>query len=427
MTAHKRGGDGVTRRTILWASAGALALSSHPAGAQGFERDRNVSVQERMQARMLAEPVRAGAFNLWPRIAGGVLFNDNIRAVGFNEDSDVILTINPTLRVQSDWSRHVVRADAFVISRTFLDNDEENHIDWGGDGELELNFAGPFDVSFTGRYAQLHEVRTSPSAPTAAREPVNFDDAGLGARVTRTFNRVRAEAGVELGWIDFDDVASFAGPVIEQDDRDRRIFSYFARADYAVSPSLSVFARAAGNDRDYDVEGLTSRDSDGYDVRIGADFDIGALARGEASIGYVSQDYDSPLFDNVSGLGVNARVEYFPTPLTTFSFNGRIAAEETSIAAATGYISQSANLRVDHELLRNLVLFARAGVDFDEYETIDRNDQRWGVGLGAVYQVNRQVGVALDYDFFRQDSSGVSAADDFDVNALSVRVIFRPG
>ncbi len=415
--------------TYIVSVASCLAvIASGAALGQTFDRDRTESVQERFDERRFDNPIRFRNFNVWPEISASVQLTDNLRASAVDEENDYIFTIRPAVRAVSDWANgNELTAEVSVTSRTFAENDDENHVDYTADAALDLRFAGPITLTTRGGYASLTELRTSPDASSDAREPTNINRSTLGAEISRTFNRLRLSARTDGTWLDFDDVQALAGGAIDQDERDRSVLSLGARADYALSPAWALFLTGSGNSRDYDVGGPTSRDSSGYRVGGGADFELGGYVRGEMALSYVEQDYDSTVFSGVSGLGVDVALEVFPTRLTTVTLGGRVAAEETTIVDATGYLTRNAEVQVDHELLRRFILTGRAFGSQDEYEGVDRSDLRWGLEAGGTFLLNRSVGLSARVSHFQQDSSGAQADANFTVNTLSFGVIFRPG
>jgi hypothetical protein len=147
-------------------------------------------------------------------------------------------------------------------------------------------------------------------------------------------------------------------------------------------------------------------------VLAGANFELAALVRGEIGVGYLTQEFDDSAFDDVSGFGARAQVEWFPTQLTTVTLTGSRTVEDAAISRSSSYLSNNVNLQVDHELLRNLILSGTAGYGKDDYRGIDRTDERYNAGVSATYIMNRAVGVTLAYNHMNQDSSGADSSLD---------------
>lgn len=75
-----------------------------------------------------------------------------------------------------------------------------------------------------------------------------------------------------------------------------------------------------------------TRDSDGYDVGVGAAFDFTNLIRGEAFVGYLEQEYDQVGFQKVDGIDFGLNGEWYASELTTVTAGINRTVEESSSA-----------------------------------------------------------------------------------------------
>ena len=228
---------------------------------------------------------------------------------------------------------------------------------------------------------------------------------------------------------DYSDAPLFGGGIADQDFRDRKETVFSARGDYAISPDTALFLRGEVNERDYDLvppaAGLL-RDSSGYKVEVGADFDIRGVARGAIGVGFIQQDYDSAALQTIDGLAFDGVLEWFPTPLTTVTFTGSRGVQDAAIAGSGGYVSANLGVNVDHELRRNLILSASLNWGEDEYSGLDRTDQRIGANVSATYFMNRNVGARIGFSHVDQDSSGLAGNQDYSRNIVAFSIVLRP-
>ena len=93
------GGSGVLRCLPIPAAVAAV-LCLGPAVAQ--EPERGATVTERSRPELDPLGLRLGSFLVYPRLAVGERFDDNIFAVDDNWDADFITTVTPDARIQSD-------------------------------------------------------------------------------------------------------------------------------------------------------------------------------------------------------------------------------------------------------------------------------------------------------------------------------------
>ena len=217
------------------------------------------------------------------------------------------------------------------------------------------------------------------------------------------------------------------GGIADQDGRDRDEILGEFRGDYAISPDTAVFGRIRYINQEYTstTAGGTTRDQDGYTLDVGANFDLSNLVRGEVGIGYLTRSFDDPAFDDVNGLSVDGQVEWFITPLTTITAFASRGLQPAAVANSPAFISTAYGARVDHELRRNVILSAGFDLGEDDYEGIDRTDDRSNITLSGTYLLNRYVGVSLDFVNTQQDSSGVNGQPDFEVNKVLIGVILQ--
>ena len=395
-------------------------------GADLFARDRNVSVRERPRPEYEALGLTAGTFAVYPLLQIDAEHNDNIFATATGADSDWIVRLKPEIQVESGWSRHSLSAFARGTIARYQDFDAENYEDWdvGANGRLDITRAS--NIAGGVNFASITEPRTSSNAPASTREPVSYDLASSFLAASHVAGRVKLSARGDRREFDYQDAVTLGGTLVDQDNRDRTISSLTGRVDVALSPATALFVQATTNKRDYDTAVsalLPARDSEGYEVLAGANFEVGAVARGEIAVGYIAQDFDAAVYDEIDGFGGRAQLEWFPTQLTTVTTFGSRTIEDSGIVGSGGYLSTSIGARVDHELMRNVLLNAEASLSTDAYEGIDREDQRLQLSVGGTYLLNRNVGVSLSVGRFEQTSDGLAGGAEFDANRLTATLV----
>jgi Uncharacterized protein conserved in bacteria len=145
-----------------------------------------------------------------------------------------------------------------------------------------------------------------------------------------------------------------------------------------------------------------------------ATFDLAAPFRGSAGIGYVRRTFDNPVYRPVDSFVFDARVEYFLSPITTMMLVVRSTVEDATIVGSAGYLQTSRQFRIDHELLRNLLLNARLDYETADFWGVTRKDRLVRAGIGADYLPNRRLGVNLAFWYASRTSRGFPAGQEFD-------------
>jgi len=383
--------------------------------------DQRGSVVDRPRPAYDAVGIRAGGFTVFPSATVGGTYDDNIYATDVNEQDDFITTLGAAVAVNSNWSRHALNFSAGVKQFLYSDHTDENHLDWnvGTSGILDVTRNTQLAAGLS--YAQLHEDRGDPNAVAAASEPTEYSLFSGNLSGTQRFNRLSVKLGGEFNQYEYDDVDNVAGGIIDQDYRDRIETEETLRFGYDVSPDTNVYLQGGINQREYDQTPpvvLTDRSSDGYSAVVGSDFRLGDLFQGGIYGGYQEQNYSSSLYPSIDGPSYGASVEWYMTPLTTVTFDADASIEETTTAGASGYFSQSFGVRVDHELLRNILLNARLSYATDDYEGVTRTDDTLRGGVGLDYLLNRNFSLGLDYAYTDKDSDQIGS--DYKRNVVGI-------
>lgn len=398
--------------TAVMVSTGAGAAYAADAPRTNGDADVKLSdvrgnVQERARPGYDAIGIRAGAFTIYPQASVAGKYDDNIYATDTGTTDDFITELASRMYVYSNWSRHALNFNAGVAKSFYNSHSGENRLDWnvGMDGRIDVTR----DTMINGAvsYQKLHEDRGDPNSPGASSEPVAYDLFTSSISIDQRFNRITAQLSGVFDDYNYDNVVSTTGVPIDQDFRDRKEYTEALRVGYDVSPDTNVYLRGSLNQRKYDQHPpvvALNRDSTGYAAVIGSDFRLSNLAQGGIYVGYQSQSYDDPTLSDITGLSYGANVEWYVTPLTTVTFNADATVSET-VTAASGYLSQSVGVRVDHELLRNLLLNATVGYQNDDYTGLNRTDDIVSAGLGAQYLLNRNFSIDLGYNYIERNSS----------------------
>ncbi|MFA4940724.1 outer membrane beta-barrel protein [Brevundimonas sp.] len=413
------------RRDILPAAAALALFGGSEASAQSlrtaqdrtadlFARDRAVAVRDRPQPAYDALGIRTGGFTVFPRLQLDVVQDDNVFASDDAPQAATTFRLRPEIVARSNWSRHALQAHGRAVIDRNLDFDSENTTDWGLGAAGRLDVVRGAEIVASADYAKAHEARTAAGADPITQRPVAFNLASAHLGAERAMGRLRVSARAAVHRYDYRDGFSDTRALVEQDDRDRTVFTLIGRADYALSPATAIFLQVIGDDRDYEqVAGRPLRTSSGYQTLTGVDFELGALVRGEIAAGYIRQDFEDAAFGDLDGFGGRAKLSWFPTQLTTVTAAAARTVEDTGVIGAAGALRTDLSLTVNHELLRNLILTAQATYADDAYNGLARTDTRLGAGISAAYRVNRRYGFTAGLTWLDQSSSGAAQGPSY--------------
>lgn len=375
-------------------------------------RDEAVSVRDRDRPEYDAQGRRLGTFNLNASVDLSVGYTDNLFAAPDGSPSDVddfIYRVAPTVALSSDWSRHAVAVDAGYTWRMHQDFSNEDADDYYVRATGRFDIGENTNLHGSTRFAHQVTPRTDPDSPIAGA-PVEYDRADASFGVSHRFARFRVSADASTSAYEYDGAQSF---------RDNDETSLRGRVDFDISPRLGLMLQATTDERNYDNQPQFDSDGTAYLAGVTLNTD---LMRGEVSVGHFERDY-AGVAGTFDGLAVAGRVEWYVTQLTTITADARRDADD-QIGATSGepYITQEYGLRVDHELLRNVILTGAVRFGDRDYETIAREDEYREFEVGADYMLNRNAAVRFRYEYDEVDSP---AYRDYEVNQATVGLTLR--
>ncbi|MEZ5945767.1 MAG: outer membrane beta-barrel protein [Hyphomonas sp.] len=421
---------------LLSVAAGAMISSTAYAQEQSnyYSRDKYQAVMDRRQPEFDPEPIRLGAFLVDATALASITSNSNVFAAASNEQSDVIARVGASVAARTNWSVHQVGAEFAAYRNEFSDFSTESNTEWRGALRGRLDVTRDFSFGASVFADRANESRTEPGSETSFRHPVEIDRTGVEAQANYTNDRVRWTNSIAAIQSDFEcDCLVPLNGITNVDYRDRDTLEGRSRLSYAVSPNVAVFAQGTMRDESYKYDQVIggvvhTRDSSGYTISGGADFELTALVRGDIAVGYLSEKKDDPLYKDVDGLSVDGRMQWFPTRLTTVTFTAGRRAQDVGAFESPSVISTDVGARIDHELKRNIILSGSYRHANYDYQEADRKDDIDELGAGLIYKMNKKVHLEGFVRSLNRDSSGTSLTFDrsYGVNLIGVQLSLHP-
>ena len=420
------------RVAALIAIGGATVLStSGTAYAQTggyYDRDANISVLQRPRPDYDSLGISLGEFQILPSLTVAPQYDSNIFATQTGAVSDLITAIQPAVSVRSNWARHEVDAYARLSSNIYADHSEENTTDYAFGGAGRLDILSASNITAGASYADSTIPRTAEDTYTNASKPVQYDIGSANLGALQTINRLRFSESAAVARTTYGETTDFNGQPLSLGTLDNTATVVTGRSDYALSPALAAFATVQGNNRHYGASSATGqfdRSSNGYQLAVGADFDITQLIRGQFQLGYLSQNYQSNLFHTVTGPAANAKVEYFLSALTTITLTANRDVIDAVDPTAISFLQTHGGCQIDHQVRENIILSAKASYETDDFKGVQRNDQRESASLSGTYLLNRYLGLTAGYSLLNETSSGQDRVESFIANVVSLSLVLR--
>jgi hypothetical protein len=409
---------------------GALVGGANSVLADIADAEGGADVLTRARPEYDAHGVHVGTFFLYPSAAFSLSYSDNVFNGQSNID-DYFYALSPQIRLNSDWARHALNLSAEAKGHWYDAQSSEDRTDWNVRADGRFDIVRGSEITAEVHHIELHEARgidqTGGLAVGDPAEPTELSRTGVSGEIGHAINRLRLSAGGSFEDIDYEDTPCVTACVppsvpafINNDDRDRTVVEVFAKIAVEAGAGTALFVRGRWMQHDFDAtaddDGF-NRDSDGWGIDGGLDFSMTHVLAGEVFAGYFSRRYDDPNFDETAEFAFGAAVKWFPSMLTTISIDASRTVEDTSITAASGYVSTQGEIGVDHELLRNLILSGRFGYESAAYQEISRSDDIVRASLGGRLLINNNLHCDAEWQYVDRSSS--NPAFDYETNQFT--------
>jgi hypothetical protein len=399
---------------FLVALLAAPLLAVSVAGAQ--ELNLSSGVTDRVAPESDALGNKLGGFTAYPKLGISSGYDSNVYATENDAKSNAVFVIDPSVALESDWSRHKLSFGGFLSQSLRSEYTQEDNTTWGIGGSGQLDVLESSNIQSSLGYQELTESRGGINPNLAIPNPIQYDLLQWGLVGNHRLNQLNLSAAVDFDKFDYDSTG--------QQYRDRDVWVFTAQGGYAFSPGYNGFVRGEFNNRNFENGSVTaggvSQDSQGYNLAVGIDSEITNLISGEAYIGYLDQDYDSAAFSDASGVSFGVDLEWEATKLTKVSLTGSRDVVDSMTPRSGGILYSVGGFGVDHELTPEVHLTGDFSYYNADYKGIDREDDGYVYSVGADYRLSRSVHLDLLYSF--NDRISNTADQDYNRHQLTFGV-----
>ncbi|QGZ93373.1 Outer membrane protein (porin) [Terricaulis silvestris] len=395
-------------------------------GTDYFRRDGNPSVRDRQVERSAELGWRLGGFWLKPQVSLDLGYSDNVAASETDPEASTVYQADVRIDLESNWGRHELHGSLDIPTVNYTSDFSATDVIAELGGRLDIDRG--LSVNGGASYGRRTEPYSFLPSGVELSDPLEYDTTGAYVGFAQTFNRVRLAGRASMLERDFHDGELTNGLPFEVDDRDVTQVSYGLRADYAMTARTSLFVSAEANTREHDLVPpavLVNKDSEGYEVLVGANFDLTHLMSGELGVGYYAQSFDEPGVEEQTGFAARGQIEWYPDELVTVTVGVERAVSEAFAVGARSLVNTDANIGIDYEYRRNIILSVASGYSFEEYGEIDRQDRRWTVYAGGEYEFNRFTSFNARIGHGEQESEGADFGRSYEENVASIGVRLR--
>ena len=399
------------RNIALLAMLSGTALCSV---AQAQEVPPNVGVADRARPAFDPLGIRAGSVVIFPAVTGRLEYDDNVLASSTGKRGDSVFYIEPEVRVRSDFSRHAFDSRLYY-GRSFHNKlESEDTSQYGATGRGVLDVTRRTRIRLGGSYEHNAENRSSLSSFTGSRSPVKYDRLAGSLGIEQEVGDFILLGRGEYRRLSYDDTVDPLGNPIDLEFRNLKMRIATGQISYRLRSGTTAFVRVSADRRRYDLRPgdvgfdpitQTDRSSNGLRAEAGLGLELTRLIYGNIRVGYLRQRYADPKLRDTNGLSYGADLLWNVTPLTTFRFTADRSVDETSSQTTAGNLRSEFTAKVDHELLRYVVL--SAGTRYARINPAGPTARSREIegNLGVRYLMNRYMELRGGYSYEKRSSS----------------------
>lgn len=390
----------------VWAQTTATAY--FPTGTAGYDQDLGVTVLSRIRAEYQEPGVQLGGFTINPDLDQSIFDNTNVNGTqGSNSGSWGSQTVG-SLSGQSNWNRDSLAGSLGFDHYQYFALPTDNYTDWNiglgggytiGDNQLFANYA----------HSSYHELGTTIGTARSSTPSLDTTDTA-DLQYTFDLGRFEVTPSLDLSAYRFGDVTA-NGVTQSQSSFDRNVLAggVVTRYELTGAAGLLFVVRGEGSNFINPQPGVPSNNSTSVMALAGLDYQAKNVWRYSVLVGLESRHFAAAQFGSKTGPIVSADVVYTPTGVLTVTGSLTRLFEDPDTGGTDGFALTQANLVVDYELLRNVLLQGRAGFQYASYLQGGTQSSET-VGGGITWLLNRNMRLSLNDDYTNQTSPGGAVA-----------------
>lgn len=356
--------------------------------------------------------IRLGSFLLYPELYTGLGWSSN-RAGDASGSSGSEYRIAPSLRLQSDWSRHSLGVNLRGSYTGYPASSLTGDPNVTADALLRLEMSERTELDVEGSYGLSMEDRGTAESSGGDQ---NIHQVGAGLALRRQIGLFGAEL---RGRVDSTHYSGIDG-ASSQTDRDNALFTGTLRVETNTGATLQPYAEASLLKRRYfdrcdNAVTCVDRDSTGYALRAGVGFDTGGKLSGDLALGWRSETLKDKSLARLEGLTVDGSLVWSPARLTTVTGLVNTTLSPSDIAGTPGSVTYSGDLRIAQGFSDALTGEVGAGYSRTDYAGISLTEQEARATSALTYALTSSIALQGRYTFRRFSSTtpgaGYSASE----------------
>jgi hypothetical protein len=393
------------------------------------ETEEPVVPRKRKVAADLYAPIGidTGGLRLYPSLEIGSVATSNVAQSNLNSKFDFGLRLKPSIRFESDWSRHSWTGTATAELLRYLQNPDLSTLTGSVSTNFRLDIRHTTRSDFTASFAANETGLGDTSVPASAAEPRRDQNFGLSADIVHDFGGLEGLARAAVNRSSFSDVALVGGGKENNADRNYVEPSLTLRASLGdfgakLKPYAEIAYAPRFHDQAIDRNGQ-KRDSQGLAGTIGVALNDGPIWEGDVALAYLVRGYADPNLATISAVGLRGRIGWSPMPLLKIEGVTGVDLAETATLNLGSTRNWNAEINVTYALHENINLLAGVGLTRSDIGTATTTNKTASAGLEWTFNPNMSAAVIYQGTWF--DDGTAAASGNYDEQRLSTSIVFK--
>lgn len=369
----------------------------------------------RAQPAYDAVGIRLADIRILPTVALTGSWDSNVFARSDDAVSDFSATITPAVRAEWNTPRRQIALNGDIRIRRYAELNRQDDEQYRLQANTRFEISSNTIIAGNLAWADMTATRGTFENGFQIGDPLRMKQLNGNLSIQQRFNRLTVIANATGSRFRYSDIHLDDGTAIDQSFRNGHRIGGSVMAKYEVGPRLSIVSRITGNKFSYsDPDPLTNRDAKAYSITGGISYELTELLEAEIDAGIQKHNFSNPTFSDISGLALNARLRWYPTPLLSVRFDLGQRTTTSSFDSASAVVVTSGNLSADYELRRNIVLSADMSYSHEKYGADNGVSGLFSLSGEATWKANRWLRMTGRASYDRRGSSSTALAPEYD-------------
>lgn len=398
---------------ILCCSAAILCPESGLAQSLPSPESNDVA-GNRPQPAYDAGGISVSGIRVFPSLAITSAADSNVLTRSTGEQSDIATTIAPNVRAVWERPDSQISLSGDMRIRRYFSLTRQNDEQYGVEASANYQPTGSTRLSSSMAWSRNTATRGTFENGLQVGGPLIQTQFSSRFGIAQQFNRLAVTANLSGERFEFDEVVLDDGTTIDQRFRNGRKLGGSLGLSFEVGPRLSLVAQGNVDKFQYNDNRLAfDRDATGFGATGGLRYEVTRLLLAEAGIGFRKHRFQNPAFSDISGVGLNGRLRWYPTRLISVRFDLSQSTTTSSFDAVSAVNVTTAKLNADYELRRNILITGNLDYSYEDYGTVGGKSQLVTATGQVSWKVNRWMRMSGRVSYDRRFSSGGSIAPTF--------------